>query len=274
MRFFLTLLAVLLQSIFLYGHIVQTDTLDLLEKSIPDLNHRDLVIFDYDKTLLTVKDALLQTCGKKCLCVRLQQKAPYLSGEEIEKLISLILLQREPLVIDTRSLEIIQAMQNKGIKVIVLTALRTGRFGYIPKTEYWRLQELNAHGYDFHYAFPDIDFLEFNEYTHEPNPPVLVEGLFCAGSVSKGEALYTFFMKTGYRPRRVIFVDNAAGHHDSVEKWVRRMKIPYLGYHYSGVLKTRKKVNEQIADFQVDYLIQNQQWLSDDEAAHLIYYGE
>ncbi len=263
MRFFFLLLSFFFTSLF--AHVIQTDSLELLEKSIPDLNQHDLVIFDYDKTLLMVDDAFLQWCGKKCLNERIQAHDPTLTSQKVEELVSLILLQRQASLVDPHSLEIIRTLQNRGIKVFVLTALRTGKLGYIPKTEYWRLEELYNHGYDFRAAFPKINRLDFKEYRNRAHPPVFIQGLFCSGSVPKGEALNCFFKKISFRPRRIIFVDNATYHHDSVEKWARLLKIPYLGYFYTAALKKRKSVDEQIANFQIQFLIENNEWISDEE---------
>lgn len=254
----------------LQGHVIQTNSFELLARSCADLNQYDLILFDYDKTLLMARDALLQSCGKRCLTARLRAQDPSLSLQKIENLLSIVLSQRKADVIDPNSLEIIQHLQSCGVKVLVLTALRTGRYGHIPRLEYWRLHELYAHGYDFRSTFPELTFLDFKEFKSRTYPPVFVEGILCSGSVPKGEALNAFFKKTGFRPRRIIFVDNAADHHDSVEKCARRLKIPYLGYHYMGGIKKRKPVNEQIAHFQIRYLIENEEWISDEEVERRI----
>ncbi len=267
MRFFVVLLHIL--CIPLFAHVIQTDSFERLEQSLPDLNSRDLVLFDCEKTLLCPDDALLQSCGKQCLHARLVAQNPSLSPSKVEELISLVLLQRKVSPVDPQALKIIKILQNKGICVFVVTTLRTGSYGRIPKTEEWRLQELSEHGYDFRPAFPKIHRIDFQSRRSCPYPPVFVDGLLCSGSLSKGEALNSFFKKTGLRPRRLIFVDNAADHHKSVEKGARRLKIPYLGYHYTGALVREKEVDEEIAAFQIRYLIENEIWLSDKDVRKL-----
>ncbi|MCH9626547.1 MAG: hypothetical protein S4CHLAM2_01690 [Chlamydiales bacterium] len=267
MRFLFILLSALCTPLF--AHVIQTDSFERLEQSLSDFNTRDLVLFDCEKTLLSADDALLQSCGKKCLRARLVAQNPSLSPSKVEALISLVLLQRKVSFVDPQALKIIKQLQNRGIRVFVLTTMRTGSYGYIPQTEQWRLQELSALGYDFRAAFPKIHRLDFQTRRSCPCPPVFVDGLLCSGSLSKGEALSAFFKKTGLRPRRLIFVDNAADHHKSVEKEARRLKIPYLGYHYTGALVQEKEVDEEIAAFQIRYLIENALWLSDAEVRKL-----
>lgn len=268
MRFFLLFFAVCCTPLF--AHVIQTDSLELLETSIPDLNQHDLVIFDYSHTLAIPEDALLQSCGKNCLERRISAQNPSFSAQEIEKLISLILLQRNIKLLDPRSPEIVGNLRGQNIKVLVLTAIRTGPYGYIPYVEEWRLQEINKLGFDFRFSFPQINRLEFKEFRKQPFPPVFVQGVLCSGSVLKGNALKAFFKRTGFKPRRIIFVDNAADHHSSVEKCARRMRIPYLGYYYTKGDEERKNVDEQIANFQIHALIETGIWIDDSEAERRI----
>ena len=151
-RFFLLLL--ILPFMGLHAHVIQTDSLELLEAKIPDLGEHDLVLFDYDKTLMLVQDALLQSGGKKCLHVRIRKADPTLTHAQVEELISIVMLQREVAPVDPQALNVVQKLQEKQVKVFILTALRTGSYGRIPRTEEWRLSELTQHGFDFSSAFP------------------------------------------------------------------------------------------------------------------------
>ncbi len=254
----------------LCAHVIRTDSFELLKASIPDLNQHDLVIFDYNKTLAIPNDALLQSCGKNSLKHRLLAHTPSLTEQQVEDLISVILLERKAVLIDPDSPEVVQLLKDQKVKVLVLTAVRTGPFGRIPLVEEWRLQEIRQFGFDFCQSFPEINRLDFKEFAHKPSPPVFIQGVFCSGSVPKGEALKCFFKRTGFKPRRIIFVDNAADHHNSVEKCARKMRIPYLGYYYTKGAGKRKSLDEQIANFQIHTLIENGEWIDDYEAERRI----
>ncbi|MCC5832425.1 MAG: DUF2608 domain-containing protein [Chlamydiales bacterium] len=261
MRIFFLLLAVAITPLF--AHVIQTDSFELLEASIPDLTEHDLVIFDYSNTLAIPTDALLQSCSKEGLEKRIFAQTPSLGAQDAEKLISLILLQRKVELLDSQTPEIIRRLNDQNVKVIVLTSLRTGPYGYIPFIEQWRLEEIYSLGLDFRRSFPQIPRLDFKEFRKSPSPPVFIQGVFCTGSISKGEALKFFFKRTGFKPRRMIFVDNTALHHNSVEKCARRLRIPYLGYYYTKGACIRKNVDEQIANFQIHTLIETGEWIDD-----------
>lgn len=253
------------------AEIRKIETLKPLEEMIPDLDRKnDFVLFDFSNTLMMPDDALLQPCGKNCLAQMIQTHAPRLNTKEIQGLISLILLQRKVHLVEDDSITLIKTLQNKEITTFCLTSLKTGQYGWIPRTEEWRKNELNSFGIDFKKAFPTIHYLSFDEYRTEKHPPVFIDGVLCSGSVFKGEVLARFFHKIKVKPKRVIFVDNSILHHDSVADWMAKLNIEYIGFHYLATNKKEREVDSEIAHFQIRYLIENKRWLSDVEVAKIL----
>lgn len=271
MRFFLFILTSLCISGF--AEIIEIETLQPLEQMIPNLSAEDYVLFDFDETLLMPNDALLHPCGKRCLAGLIKSQAPNLSASEIKHLVSLILVQRKLHLIDEKAPDLIHKLQDNNITTFCLTALRPGTYGCIDKTELWRKQELKCFGMDFKQAFPKLKHLTFKKYSKKAHPPIFIEGVFCTGSIPKGEALVYFLQKTQLKPKRVIFVDNSYYHHESVQEWMNQAGIEYIGLYYHAAKNQAQDLDENIALFQINYLIQNKRWLSDQEAATMMRRG-
>lgn len=252
-----------------HAAILEMESIDSFEALIPYLTSEDLVLFDFSETLVMPKDSILLSCGKECIAQLIHNQAPRLSKQEVINLVSTILLQRKLQLVEERSISLIQTLQNYKVPTFCLTALRTGSFGLIPRTEIWRKRELSSFGIDFREVFPNVQSVHFNEYKNLKHPPVYEEGVLCSGSVSKGETLAHFLYKMRMKPNRVIFIDNSILHHRSVEQWMKRLKIEYIGFHYLANRKHFKRVEEKASRLQIRYLIQNKVWLSDEEAAKM-----
>ncbi len=265
MRFFTFLL--ILFATPLCAHVTRTDSLEFLVESNLNLNEHDLVIFDYNKTLVIADDALLQSCNTSCLKARMLAHTPTLSAEKINELGSLIMAERKVHLVDPRSSELIKHLQQKGVKVIVVSGIRTGPYGQIQNVVEWHLQEINGLGLDFRSTFPNCNQIAFKKYKKHPAPPLFVDGVLYTGEMPKGEVLSQFFKQTGFKPRRIIFIDDTVANLNSVGKCARKMKIPYLGYCYTKGVDERKTVDEQIAIYQIHNLIENGQWIDDQKAA-------
>lgn len=271
MKFFSLILILLASPVF--GEIITTDRLDPLENILVTLTEDDLVLFDFHDTLLGERDAIFSVYGKKRLAHWIKEAAPHLSNEKVRDLLSVALLQRKLHVIEPKSIKIIDFLKQQNIKTMALTAVRTGSLGRIHQTEVWRKNELRDHGFDFREAFPDKQYLKFAEFWMKQHPPVFIEGVLCSGIVPKGEALTMFFKKIDYWPKRVIFIDNDLEHHQSMQEWMKKQHIDYLGYYYLAAYTQSKEYDEERAKFQIRYLIDYEKWLSDEEARQLIERG-
>jgi len=68
------------------------------------------------------------------------------------------------------------------------------------------------------------------------------------------------------KPNKIIFFDDGKEHLLSVEKVCKELKIPFHGYNYFGA---KHNWNTKTALFQLDYLIKNNQWITESEAVIL-----
>ena len=159
-------------------------------------------------------------------------------------------------------------MQERGIKVIVLTAAPIGSFGSIEDTVAHRIQELEAKGINLGHAFPDMATLVLHEFNHGKNSPTFRQGVILSHRFPKGEVLATFLKRLHWEPRRLIFIDDLLPNVESVENSLRKSGIEELQcWHYTAAERYQKEVDLAVADLQVRTLVEKGVWLSDEEAA-------
>lgn len=92
-------------------------------------------------------------------------------------------------------------------------------------------------------------------------------GIFLAGNFDlKGVFLKTLFEKIGYYPSKVIFVDDAARHINSVEKELDGL-VPTIVYQYNRVVRdSQASFDPQIGNIQLHKLLFEGRIISDEEA--------
>lgn len=244
------------------------DFVPLIEE-IENLDSKALVVFDVDETLIIAKDKILRPAGEKYLYNLTASFGKSLNEDQHKELRSITMLQREIAHTDPSIPALFQKMQKKCIASIALTAMPSGKYGLIPSMEEWRGEELKRSGIDFTLHSPiqaDINFEEFGEH----NPLIFYKGMLCSSDHPKGLALKAFLQKTDIKPSKIIFVEDKRNNLDSVEEEIKKMAISYKGFHYVGALKFDEEVNEEVAKFQLHYLLKNKKWLSDDQVHHLM----
>lgn len=259
------ILATILSFNVLSGAVVEAPNLDILEQHMEYLDKDSLVVFDVDHTLLVPTDLLFAPSGEQHLA-HLQKKLQE-RGIDKDRIWSLIALQGKVCLIDPKILNILATLKEKNIKTIALTAIPTGRIGLVPSMEIWRVNQLTSLGIDFGWSF-HIDSIVFNEFTGKGCIPVYKQGVLASARHPKGQILCAFLKQIGWRPSRVFFVDDRLDFIDSVEEALSRENIEHTSFHYTAATDSKKKFDQQIADFQFEYLLKNDIWLSDDEAQH------
>lgn len=265
--------------LFLFGscgvssNIHTVDTLDLLEAEVKMLDEQDLVVFDVDRVLIVDKSAILQ--DHKLFESLIESRLKKLPDQQRHALGSLFRREGKRKVVDEKTPVMIKKLQNNGVKVIALTALNSGSFGAIKKLEDWRIEDLKSLGFDFSSAFKlDEPLLLHPKRPTSGNKPlkpcIAKQGILFSGRYEKGEALEYFLTTLGWKPRRVIFVDDDKERVESVARACKRMGIHFMGLHYVKAEKAQKPVDLKIARFQADYLFDHGQWLDDEDALKLM----
>lgn len=278
-RFHSLFLSFILLATSLQGVIIPVSTIEHLYDEMSAYDENTLVIFDVDDTLITPEDVILRPKGRylrRHIISTLSQSNQRQFLEKKDYITSSVLLQRKIQLIESFTPHLITALQQKGVKVIALTAISGGRLGLIPSIEDWRLQELAQLNYNFEGVFDSpISFKELSDlpplkvYGNEvlnTSPPVYKNGIIFSGITPKGNALREFLELVNWKPQLVVFVDDHLLFLESVEKNMRVLGIDFIGYHYDAAERLPGELDETIGKIQFNYVMQTGLWLTDEEA--------
>lgn len=247
----------------LFGKEIKASSLKIIEDEIDQLDVDALVVFDIDDTLIQSNDRILR-CGEKYIDQILDSID---SGLILE---SLITLQHKISVIDDRIFILLEKLNQRKIKVMAVTAMLTGTFGIIPRLEDWRIGQLHSVGIDFGQPFPFIDHMRVQEYENQSYPPTYKGGILASCGVPKGKVLVAFLKQIGWKPSRVVFVDDKMENVHTVEIELEKENIPNICFHYTAAADHICELDIEIAQFQIYHLIEQFQWLSDQEASQML----
>ncbi len=272
-------LYVLLHALFFFSscgvssNIHTVDTLDLLEAEVKTFGKDDLVVFDVDRVLVIEKSAILQ--NSKLFETLIESRLKKLPDQKRHALGSLFRYEGKRMLVDEKTPTLIKKIQNKGVTVIALTALNSGSLGVIKKLEDWRIEDLKSLGFDFSLAFKLSEPLLLNPkrplaVNKSLRPCIAKEGILFSGRYAKGDVLECFLTAIGWKPKRIIFVDDDKYRVESVACACKVMGIPFMGLHYIKADKVQKPVDIKVAQFQADYLIEHEEWLDDEKARALM----
>ena len=233
-----------------------------------------LILFDVDDTLIEpasilFRPKIIEHETNQSWLKELSQRIYEISNKPESYFGSIWRVKEVPLLIEPTIVPTIQALQDRGVKVMALTALNTGSDHTIPFLPEWRYSKLKELGIDFNkVGFPDIVFKELPE--EDGHYPLLYHGILCTNSVSKGELVAAFLDHVHWKPSNVIFFDDSLKQVESVEQAMKACSIPFQGFHYLGAQHLPGELDKEQAEFQLKYLIEHEDWLSDEQARALM----
>jgi hypothetical protein len=160
-------------------------------------------------------------------------------------------------------------LQNRGVKVLALTATWTGAYFTIPSVPEWRFNKLKELGIDFSKTnFLDMTFDELPP--EEGYSPMLYHGILCAGTSSKGAVLGAFLDRVKWKPDQVIFFDDSIERVESVANEMQKRGIRFHGFQYNGANFVPGELDKEVATLQMKHLVEHEEWLSEDEVRKLL----
>lgn len=243
-----------------FSQITNIQSFQALYKDLDSIDSDTLVIFDIDDVLITYEDMVLRPCASDFR----PKSWKGIDPKKIPTLVSIMLTSSEIRLIESEIVARIHGLQEKGIKIIALTAARTGKFGIIENAEDWRIITLKKLGIDFSKAFPEVKTLYFDK--KEQAYSLFKEGILFLGDTNctKGELLSLFLEAIKHKPKKLIFVDDKYSNLISVQKALKTTNIAFHGYLYEGVGNLGGEFDERIGEKQLSFLRKNYKWLSDD----------
>lgn len=247
---------------FVYGIIYEVDNLSQFEMEVCKLNSNSLVLFDIDNTLITPKDASLRPCGSYLRKI-------YLHGLEAKRrewLQSILVLDGEEELMEPAFPSLIKDMQDKRIPVIGFTALETGNYGKMTCIEDWRINRLKSLDMDFSPTFTDHAFSLTVANPYNGYYPLFKSGVLFTNREPKGELLILFLERLGWRPTKIVFMDDTITQLQSVESAANALDIEFIGFHYVAAKTRPCELDHNLGAFQFQYLVDKEIWLPDIEA--------
>lgn len=257
-------LAFLLFTTHVSAIVSEASDLKVIEREINQLDDNALVVFDIDYTLIVPNDLILAPCGE--VYFQAFMKKLRALEEQGEVLGSKVSLKSQVSLVDEKIIELLSILEQKKIKTIGLTAMPTGKFGLISNAEEWRVKQLDSLGINFLWSFPSIDSITLNKFEGKKTQPVFKQGVLASAKYPKGQVLVEFLRQVQWKPSKVIFVDDRMEYIESVETELSKEQIPLISFHYTAATDRPCQLDKEVADFQLDYLMQKGEWLSDEEA--------
>lgn len=211
-----------------------------VQEIVPCLEQADqttLCVFDIDYTLTMPSSPAFQMTTIK------QHKALFKAflqslTEQERLLFSTVFISRgSSLLVDTATPNLINSLQEKGVKCLALTACFTGSLGPINNLEEWRFAQLKSLGIDFSSSFPIMGKLKFDALNGwRGRYPVFAHGILFTNQENnnKGDVLEAFLNQINWKPTRIIFIDDDIKNLESMEATLQKLGIEHAGFHYKG----------------------------------------
>lgn len=242
--------------------IIITSDFERIEDLTKKLDASSLVLFDVDATLIVPNDAILKPHGRDLF-------NQLVAGHTERDLFRDIRMKASHSLVDVRSIDLVYDLQKKKIPVLALTASPAKIKGVEPPGN-WRVDELKHYGFDFSQALPDCHFMELEKDNNQQHYPLYKSGVLYSSFHAKGTILAAFLRKLDLKPTLVIFVDDELRHVQSVVSSLEKEGILCVGVHYTAAENTPCELDPVRAQFQVEYFIRHDEWLSDEKSKNLL----
>ncbi|MBS0620851.1 MAG: DUF2608 domain-containing protein [Verrucomicrobia bacterium] len=228
-------------------------------KEIPAqaFNNKTLVLFDLDDVLIYPCDALLQNWRSEW---KPEGVRAWTDEED-----TLAWMSTQFQLMDPYGPVLLNTLNSSGIPTIGFTSFAVDKPEMVPSIPNWRSEHLNILGLDFPWQ-KEATFPCPAGYV----PASFEKGVLYCGNLykkdkdNKGKVLSLYLDWIDWTPDLVVLIDDGASNIESVQKELSKRDIPFLGFLY--LPKALDPIDEKIAEIQHITLIEQNVWLSDDEA--------
>ena len=251
---------------------------DALEQ-IESYDPTTLVVFDIDKVLFVLSEPTDREYRKERANARTiyslwNPKSELYQELDLptkERLWSIYLRSIQPVLLDPKIPDLVQKLQEREVKIIALTKFPVGKCGNIPSLEEYRVQQLAAKRLDFRKAFPETNSLTFPQFSLDDKHPQFLNGVLFTHmtACSKGELLKAFFKRINWTPDRVVAFDDKVDNLQSMQKELSALGVKFEGFEFTGATKLPAVFDQALAEFQFQYLLENEKWLPATEAREI-----
>jgi len=261
---------------FSYQSIEKIDSFLEVFDILQEADKETLIVFDVDQTLIKQCDIIFRPEAANNEFVKLFNNEVAERHKEIDDPVYWECLWTKQLLfnvclVEPIILDIIKNLQERGVKTIALTHMRTGSVGIIPNMQHWRFEQLRELGIDFSTSFSVQELFFTDLAPNNGNYPAYYKGILCTGRTnSKGETLKAFLDYLGWRPSKVIYIDDKEKFVVSVQELMEQYNIPFQGFIYEAVYKQPLIVDPYIIAIQQNYFKEHSDYICDADAAELL----
>jgi hypothetical protein len=229
-----------------------------------------LIFFDIDDTVITSPEMILrESFIPYGFALRALVNHPkLLKTKNFEHIISIIFKEARRTITEPYVVDFIDQLKKDGYLVLGLTKTSSGEFGVIPDFPKFRYEQLKQFGITMSNHFPNTTFTELKPYKNRI--PALYNGIIFCSEQPKGKVMQAFLKQFNYHPRVIMLFDDGIKNLVSVKKAAKEEHIPFYGFHYLAYVAVPGVWNTPRTLFQLDYLIQNSKWLSDEKADEMM----
>lgn len=240
-----------------------------------EVQHTDensLVVFDVTDVLFEQSNKLFQAQNKNQLKIILKSFINRVSKKEKEDIFSII-IQQSVVPIDTKLVNLINDLQNRGIKVVALTNGLVGKYGRIKSMEDLLLRQLTTLNYHFERSWMNVKNSTLN--LSKGKNILFKDGVIftsvLTSKASKGDSLLAFFKYANINPKKVIFIDDKRKNLKSVLNSLKKNNIEFVGIEYTAARdKHLNFVSLKHAKSQMSILEKDHKLLSDKEIEKML----
>ncbi len=218
-----------------------------------------IALWDVDDTLImpTHEFSFLTSFRKKWV---LESKAK-LSKDRRDFLISQIWLKRKVRMVEPTIHDILEYMNQKGIKSFALTAMYTGKFGAISTIEDWRIKELNNIGFDFVKFSENSNTFSFPDLKTDRGIPMLKSGIIFTALAYKSIVFHEVLKKLHLIAETIIFIDDDNNNVLSMQKLCAELGFHFYGFIYTAAKKIEQQPEDDVIERKrFDYLEKYGEW--------------
>lgn len=220
-----------------------------------------LVLFNIAEVLMDTETSLGTQAWRKFIRVRLEPKLH-------DELTLFVFENIPPKTPDPAIPALISELQSRGIPTFAFTS--RGRHEWyssqIPDIDLITEKLLLQIGIDFSQTPLNAKLsllpVLFSDFYHKGI-------IYTTNTRNKGELLLEIFEKTGYKPSKIIFVDDKIDSLVAVETTLNALNIPFVGYAYSKTAQDHSDFDPLVANIQLERLITSGEVLTDEQALQI-----
>lgn len=233
----------------------------LEEISASEFSTKTLVMFDIDDVLIYPQDALLQNWRSEW---KPEGMRAWTAEED-----TIAWMNAKFQIMDPSGPNLINMLNENGVPTIGFTSFAMDEPDIVKSIPDWRYSHLQELGINFNMG-KDMVFPIQNGFI----PPSFEKGILFCGNFykkdkdNKGKILSLYLDWLNWNPEQVVLIDDGKTNIESVKKELERRGISFIGFLY--IPKDLDSIDEKVAGLQHEAIINQKQWLSDEEAKKIL----